>query len=368
MDKRVRVVGPALALMLLGGCGGGGGNASSPTAAPVPNAQGTTAAAVPPSNSSTVAASLVSSVPPPAYTGAYASEKVDVLNRLNDDRARCGFGKMAQNAALDRAAQAHADYLAINNLSTHDQVATNSGFTGAGPLERIAYQGYSAGRYTEDLAWYLFGPWFVSNGYPLNEVSAVQVLRNLYATVYHLAGLMSQDIEVGIGVQRRIASNGANGKLLVVDSAVPSGADIRGQQIASDSIATYPCDGSSGLFPVFRSENPDPFPGVDRDATPYGHPIYLMGALGKTVVLNSGSVRHRASGRLVPSVIFTAQNDPQHRLTEEQAFLVPTEALSDNALYDVELAGANTGMVTAANPNGGFTRRFSFTTGSKISD
>lgn len=365
MDKRVGVLGSALALMLLGGCGGGGGSASRPTASAIPEAQGPVVPAVPPSTATTVSSSLVGSVPTPIYSGTYASEKVDVLNRLNEDRARCGFGKMAQNAALDRAAQAHADYLAINNLSTHDQVATNSGFTGVGPRERIAYQGYSVVSGTEDLAWYLFGPWFVSNGYPLNEVSAVHVLRQLYASVYHLAGLMSQDIEVGVGVQRRITSDGANGKLLVVDSAVPTGADRRGQQIAVDSIATYPCDGSSGLFPAFRSENPDPFPAVDLDATPYGQPVYLMGAVGTTVVLNSGSIRHRVSGWLVPTVIFSAQNDPQHRLKEQQVFLVPTEALSDNAVYDVELVGTNTGMVTAANPTGSFARRFSFTTGTK---
>ncbi|WP_228768052.1 VCBS domain-containing protein [Limnohabitans sp. DM1] len=76
---------------------------------------------------------LVTSVPAPVYpsTDPYAAEKVAVFNRLNDDRALCGFGRMTQNALLDKAAQAHADYLAINKLeNSHYETLGTPGYVG----------------------------------------------------------------------------------------------------------------------------------------------------------------------------------------------------------------------------------------------
>jgi VCBS repeat-containing protein len=76
------------------------------------------------------APSLVSSVPDPVYTGAHASEKAAVFNSLNADRARCGFGKLAQNAKLDLASQNHATYLAVHTENSHFETSGWTGFTG----------------------------------------------------------------------------------------------------------------------------------------------------------------------------------------------------------------------------------------------
>ena len=67
-----------------------------------------------------VNSALVTTVAAPAYVGDYAAEKAAVFNRLNEDRAKCGFGKLSQNSKLDLAAQNHADYIALNKIvNTH---------------------------------------------------------------------------------------------------------------------------------------------------------------------------------------------------------------------------------------------------------
>ena len=89
---------------------------------------------------------LITSVPAPVYASSdpFATEKIAVFNRLNDDRARCGFGKVAQNVLLDKAAQAHADYIANNKLApTHFQTQGKQGFTGVDPADRLTVFGYN---------------------------------------------------------------------------------------------------------------------------------------------------------------------------------------------------------------------------------
>ena len=98
-------------------CGGGGGGSTGGVAAPAaPVVQ--------------VTAQLVTSVPTPNY-GA-ASEELIAFNYLNAERARCGFGKLAQSVPLDKAAKAHADYQLINTFLGHFENAAQypNGFTG----------------------------------------------------------------------------------------------------------------------------------------------------------------------------------------------------------------------------------------------
>jgi VCBS repeat-containing protein len=88
----------------------------------------------------------VQNVPAPSYasTDRYAADKVAVFEMLNADRARCGFGKVAQSPKLDTAAQAHSDYLALNKSTTnrHNETSSLPGYTGYGPGDRITKTGY----------------------------------------------------------------------------------------------------------------------------------------------------------------------------------------------------------------------------------
>jgi len=135
-----------------------------------------------------------------------------------------------------------------------------------------------------------------------------------------------------------------------------------GQQLPADALVTYPCAGVTFVVPVFRAESPDPFPGVDRILSPYGHPIYLLTSSGTTLTLVGGSVTLRG-GAGIPVTVLNKGNDPHNRLLSNQVFLVPTQRLADNSTYDVALEGTNSGLVSSTNPTGYFSRNFSFTTG-----
>jgi VCBS repeat-containing protein len=320
---------------------------------------------------------LITSVPAPVYpsSGAFAAEKVAVFNRLNDDRARCGFGKVAQNALLDKSAQAHADYLAVNKLeASHSEIVGLPGFVGSDPGQRIftyaAYPGIYSSEILGQTNWgSLFGSGLNPQGYSPTEIKATNILKLLYATVYHLAGAVGSTTDFGIGISNYSSNiqNTFNTKTLVINSGIPTGTSSAGQQVPVDSLATYPCAGITSAVPLFGPENPDPFPNVDRTVTPYGQPIYLLSSSGTTITLTNGTIT-RKGGAGVPVTVLTKDNDPIKRLTSNQVFLVPTERLADNSTYDVVLSGTNTGMVSVSNPTGFFSRTFSFTTGTFTSE
>ncbi len=316
------------------------------------------------------ASSLVSSVPDPVYTGAYALEKAAVFNRLNADRARCGFGKLTQNAKLDLASQNHATYLAVNKISTHSEVPGLVGFTGTNAGARWQHVGYSHIGGSEILAslfWGLiFNPNSVNTGISVAELGSTNTLLRLYASVYHLTGAMSYDREVGIGVDNRTTNNVGDGNIkpLVINTATPTGS-VR-QSIGSAGLASFPCGGETGLIPDFGEEDPDPFPDVDRFKNPYGHPVYMTSGPGTTITLTSGTIAPRGGSALATRTL-TAANDPQKQLQLNEVFLVPTTRLLDNTTYDVVLSGTSTGLVSTTNPTGGWTRNFSFTTGTTLS-
>ena len=176
-------------------------------------------------------------------------------------------------------------------------------------------------------------------------------------------------VDVGIGVSKFSQNDSGSdfAKTLNIDFGIPKSISILGQQMAQSSLATYPCEGISGVNPVFGSEDPNPFPSVNIDVTPYGQPVYLMSANGTALTLNSGSIKLRG-GSEVPATNLNKDNDPNRRLASNQVFLVPTQRLADNSTYDVVLTGTNTGMVSTTNPTGYFSRTFSFTTGTFTSE
>ena len=94
---------------------------------------------------------------------------------------------------------------------------------------RWQHAGYSYASGNEIIATNVWGPFFtpsgINSGVSLTELPATNSLLGLYATVYHLAGAMSYDREVGIGVDSRPTNNvgDANTKPLVINSATPSG-------------------------------------------------------------------------------------------------------------------------------------------------
>jgi hypothetical protein len=310
---------------------------------------------------------LVLTVPAASYpsTDIFAADKLAVFNMLNDDRARCGFGKVAQASKLDQAAQLHSDYIARTKLGNdHLQQVGLPGFTGVTPGNRIEAIGYGFSFATEIMHqgdWgSIFGSGINVNNRPVNEFKATNLLKDHYSSIYHLSGAMSRNTEVGIGISTYRNTMGTlNTKIQVIDFATPSQLNQAGQQMGENDIATFPCQGTTGVIPSFIGEAPDPFPLVDLEASPYGQPVYLRAVIGNTLQITSGSIRLR-NGSAVQTLIFDAKNDPNKKVTANEGFLVPTQRLADNSTYDVVINGTNNGVT--------FVKSFSFTTGTERSE
>jgi hypothetical protein len=214
----------------------------------------------------------------------------------------------------------------------------------------------------------LFSPNGINSEVSVTELGSTNSLLQLYGSVYHLMGAMSFNKEVGIGVDNRTTTNvgDANTKTkpLVINTATPTGS-VR-QSIGSAGLATFPRGRETGLIPDFGEEDPDPFPDVDRFKNPYGHPVYMTSGPGTTITLTSGTIAPRGGSALATRTL-TAANDPQKQLQLNEVFLVPTTRLLDNTTYDVALSGTSTGLVSASKLTGRWTRNFSFTTGTTLS-
>lgn len=394
MKSQSRILGSSMAVavvVLLTACGGGGGGDTPPSSGGGGGVGGVTGGfssicadqTTKTSSVSQAAADalcpvgVVTSVTAPTYT----DEKLAVFNQWNADRAACGFGKVQQNSKLDVAAQGHADWLGSNPqvATTHVQTRTGLGvFTGAQLGDRLIGASYlntggtNVVSWAEDIAVPAWGTAVSCSAcsnhasFGNSELSAVNGVRQLYATIYHLYGVLQGDRDGGIGVA--IGNRSFNSDTYYVKNVVLDTGTITGwvrQSIPSESLLTFPCQ-STTTTPVFGNEGPEPFPG--RGLTEYGQPIYVQGAPGTTVTLNlASSSIAPVGGTAVPTTIFNTAVDPLpstdgRRVKSNQVFLVPTQRLLDNTTYSVVLTGTSTGMVGSANPTGAFTKTFTFNT------
>lgn len=357
----------------LAACGGGGGTTSTTTGLILPVAVGFSATCANGSTqSSTVSTAdaqskcpatsgpsaspgvaIVTSVPASTYSAG--SEELAAFNLLNSERAACGFGLLAQNPKLDQAAQAHANWLLINNYGGHIEAATvPMGFTGVAPWDRAAAAGY---------AWASIGETLVTSNTPSIAGFGTSATRSLLSAPYHLFGQMAGNLDVGMAVRSitqvtPLVANGATQRVAINDFGVPStGGDF--QVPAANAVLTYPCQGTTGVNYRVTGESPNPVPGRDLAASPLGGPVLVMVKRGQALSVTSASMTNLATG--LPVVLrapLTAANDPNHELAATDTYLalvIPDVPLVPSTAYQVNLAGTNNGTV--------FSRTFTFTTG-----
>ncbi len=356
--KNLRRAVSALTLCTLAACGGGGGGTATDSGSQNNSGNGTGG------STSSNTADLVANVAPASYTGNYAAEKAAVFSLLNTYRSQCGFGMLAQNSLLDQAAQNHAEYSRIAQQG-HSESSGVAGFTGVTPEDRVTAMGYSWGSVREILSIQVWGSGVAGNVtndlVSVTQLSATANLKGLLNAPYHLAAAMSLNRDVGVGLHN---SGDASVSIKPLNINIATQLNTPLQHIASNAIATFPCNGTTGLEPVFASEEPDPFPDTNRNVTPYGQPVYVMTAVGSTVSLDGvRSTITPRGGVALPTRLLTRANDPNARLSSNQVFLVPTTRLADNTTYDVVLNGTLSTLVTDANPTGSWSRSFTFYTG-----
>jgi uncharacterized protein YkwD len=309
-----------LSVAILAGCGGGGGSGSG--------------------GSTGGTSTIVTSVP--AATYAAGSQEKAAYDYLNAERAKCGFGLLAQNSMLDIAATAHANYLVANNTLGHNETNGAVGFTGASISDRVVATGYTQGT----------GTWFAGEDYSQNAGSGLEATKYLLAAPYHLASLVDGFFDVGMGYKASMSSQTVMNVFNFV-LGVPKNKGAK-QVPITGTILTYPCQDVSGIKPSFANELQN-WTGGPVGAGAGGTPTVVVAPNGETIAINSASYSPLSGGGAVTVSVLAANNDPNHLISTSSALIIPPASLAANTTYRVQLTGTAAGVA--------FTKDFNFMTG-----
>lgn len=317
-NQKIAITAVSLAAtMMLVACGGGGGSSA---AAP------------------STAASTPAAVPANLATPQYASDSAQLaaFNLLNQQRQQCGFPALQDNAALDQAAQAHAQYQATSNAISDTEVSGNAGFTGVSYVDRAAHFGY-----TQNSG---FGG--VSGGYYTNATLTEtqygqQLVYDWLSGVYHIGIGVWPATAIGIG---KVATT-YNGFPQVLGSMTLANF----QPMTTSAPLTFPCQGTTGVAYSAGGEIPTP-PGTSGN---WGTPVAVAGNSTDTIVLQSGTMTD-SSGHVITLQLLDSANDPNKILPAFVGVAFPTTPLTPNTTYTVSITGTWNGKP--------FSRNFSFTT------
>ena len=322
----------------LSACGGGGGAGDAPVPPPPAPAPSPAPAPAP---SAPIAAQL--SVPTPV---GYDADRLAAFNRLNEIRLSAGLGMLAQNVAMDQAAQAHAEWMIANNAFTHEEVAGTPGFTGVDWWLRDEAVGYVP-----------------VGGYELMAASArgAAGVNALINGVYHRAGMLAfEPVDVGVGWSGLAATNLT--MPLVIDMTRPGTDAIRGlgqtAQASINGVAIWPLDGARDVPLRLGLESPNPVP--SQDVSTLGTPASITVEEYRTISTTAFVMTDSVSGVVVPTRTLTNQNDPNYFIPESFVAVVPVSPLVPSTTYVVDFSGS-----TAEFPSGAvasINRRWSFTT------
>lgn len=298
---------------------------------------------------------------PRTYPDAQRNQIFDIINTY---RVSCGFSPVKQSLLLDKAAQGHANYLRVNNSSGHDQAPNTPNFTGTSPSARIDAAGYQFSSSGEIVA--TGSSWFqgADNSNWLNSrlvgSAGSFLIKSLFTTVYHLSSAVGDWQDVGVGFSQALSpdltttpTSYTSFSATAINFANPASASA---SLASSEVLSFPCNGLTGIMPIFGPESPSPYPKRDFINSPMGTPILLKSPKGAPIAIASAQVYALADKVPLKLEIMVANNDPHSLVSTNEAFIIPDQPLKANTQYQVNIQGT-----TGSTP---FTKKFSFQTGS----
>ncbi|PLQ00298.1 CAP domain-containing protein [Cupriavidus pauculus] len=287
------------------------------------------------------------SVAEPTY--ARGSGHLTLYKAINGLRAQLGVGLLAQDAWLDRAAQAHAIYLSSNNVAQHDESAENPDFYDVSPLLR----GRKAGAPTDQWVGEVVGAARGPNDSEIGQRCFEQWLH----TVYHLQSLVTNQESVGIGFSAR----GALGlNLCVLDfgtrtdaqpypapNGVPYGG---GQHFDAGKFITVPSSGDRDVQVGFNfaGESPHPAPDIEHPGRPLM--VYANGASAEVLSVIAFKLVN-GNGTEVPARVLVSHSAKANGsigvadayIRNNAAFLLPVAPLAARETYSATFSGLRAG-------------------------
>lgn len=345
MKAKLSVVTVAAALILAGCGGGGGGNSTTTPVSPTPPVTVPPVATDPTALQNTVAA--------PTY--AAGSVQLDVFTTLNKVRTTYGVGQLAENAALNTAANSHALYLQGRLQAGdfadmgHSEDPAKSGFTGKTPYERALFAKYAPANGSvigENLS-----SMIAVDG--VTSAPGIVAVEALLSGPYHRFGFFDGSREVGIGQSSvRVPGEGGVRHTVVANFSYSQG--TQAQAPANDWIGVWPADKATGVLYSFAGETPNPIP--TNNGACAGYPVSIQVKAGQTLTTASFTITETATGAAVRSQLSTAATDVNPAYARaNSAYLIPYAPLKLNTNYTVRFNGARDG--TAIDKTWSFTTR-----------
>lgn len=274
-------------------------------------------------------------------TSNYTGDSLKAFDVLNNARNTCGFGLLAQDARLDAAAIAHANYTYGPGDGAHTETPTQPGFTGVNPVDRIKAKGYEVGNKTTSEV--------------VTSARGDSVMQTLLSAPYHLNVILRGYRDVGVGFS---APRNLFVPLFVANLGYLPEA---GQQtLERDEVRTYPCNGSENVNAGLTNETPNPVPGRDLFKDPLGTSVAVKVRVGNVLTITSTSMVNVATGAGVAlRAPVGRDNDPNgfgSYFEKNEAYFAADKPLEPNTSYRVVFGGTNNGV--------SFNRTFTFKTGS----
>ena len=280
---------------------------------------------------------------------------------LNQLRQEAGMLTYLHNDQLALAAQNHAEYGVLNDITGHDEVSGYSGFTGATPQDRAQAAGYQAFNATGEVIAY--------------SDTAATAIDDLMSAIYHRFGLLRNDgDEIGMALAQDDQEGGISSSFVAVNGNSAMNQLCQGESFsgfgtyyrlcdpeirvaeadylaASEAIQQQnpalvvwpPIDGGS-VAPAFFEENPDPLP--DRSVSGYPVSVAFNPQQIEQVTLTSLRLFDTERGDEITDVrLLDHTTDPNGKFTPHQFALFPLQRLDFNHRYRVELAYVADGVV-----------------------
>jgi len=280
-------------------------------------------------------------------------ERIEARTQLNRIREAMHMNALMQNESLNSAAQAHADYLVVNNESSHYEIAVHTDFTGIKPFERAFHAGYNVSHVSENLS--------------TQHHDAKSSIDGLFSAIYHRFGFLSPSIdEIGVGVTQNeqnsdksafvyVMGNSELNRLCTLKSFNGSGKYIykvcknSEHRIAekkfhnalnynkqnNPQIIIYPYDGQEEISPAFYSEVPDPLP--DHEVSGFPISIEFNDHFFKDVQLSSFKLFKKEGEEVINVLLMDKSSDPHQKFTAKQYALFPLERLEYDTQYSAEV-------------------------------
>ena len=285
----------------------------------------------------------------PALTYPNDSAASAFIQALNTMRTQAGLGLFAQDAALDRAAQAHAHYLSVNLDSTmtgidpttgllygHSENVAKPGFTGARPTDRSRFAGYVGVAIEIASVDDKNSPFAV----PDNAAAGLEGFHALMNTVYHRESMLSDQVQdIGIGYA------------LPSDLVVDLGTRGKLTGLLPGQLAIYPADGTINPYPAFEpgTEAPNPLANMRSAPAVVGAPISVYAGDQRDLNVTTFQLILNSTGAIVNSKLITKKTDVSGYSGASFAHLLPMQPLELDQSYSVLLQGTIDGKAFSKN-------------------